>query len=567
MPTCRPAALFTSLLLLSGTANAAFTITDVVNAGSRIPSKSSSGGIAQGAVFIASGKGIGPDQLQQASFPLPTTDGLGGVAIQISASGQMIDAIMVYVAPNEVAAILPSSTPIGPATITVNNNGDTASRDINVVAAAFGIFSVTNNGARTALAFNANADGSTTPNNILQSVQPGQDVLINGTGLGGIPSDETQSGVTDVPSTSIRVYVGVEPAVVVSASRGACCDGLDPNFRIPPGIAAWDVIRFTIPDGVVGCYIPVVVQIDAILSNLAAISIDPSGACIPVVSTLPADLVQQLSTQTGVTLGNINLSRTVGMSVNAKGVVTANKRDLGSATFIKYLNVPASMFAADYLYPENVCQINGYPAPDGGVIVNGVDIQIVPIVGVNLDAGGPALVVSGPSGKRNILREAVGKLVAYQSSALFGDTTPGNYFDAGHYTVTGPGGPDVQAFVASTDVPSTPFVWTNIPDIRTPLDRTQDLLITWTGGIPGTQVTVVGGSFENGVTSAILCAAAVEAGQIVIPSYVLLALSKSAALEGSLVIQNRKVDLFKATGLDIPAIAYSSGISLSLKLQ
>jgi hypothetical protein len=77
----------------------------------------------------------------------------------------------------------------------------------------------------------------------------------------------------------------------------------------------------------------------------------------------------------------------------------------------------------------------------------------------------------------------------------------------------------------------------------------------------------VGGSSENGVTSAILCAAAVEAGQIVIPSYVLLALSKSAALEGSLVIQNRKVDLFKATGLDIPAIAYSSGISLSLKLQ
>ena len=71
--------------------------------------------------------------------------------------------------------------------------------------------------------------------------------------------------------------MGIRPATVVSAGRGLCCDGLDADFPVPQGIAAWDVIRFTIPDGIVGCFIPVAVQIGAYVSNLATISIDPTG--------------------------------------------------------------------------------------------------------------------------------------------------------------------------------------------------------------------------------------------------------------------------------------------------
>ena len=86
---------------------------------------------------------------------------------------------MVYTKPNEVGAILPSAVPVGPATLTVNNNGATASKDINVIDAAFGIFTQkygTANGL--ALAFNANGDGSLTPNGTTQSVMAGQDVLL-----------------------------------------------------------------------------------------------------------------------------------------------------------------------------------------------------------------------------------------------------------------------------------------------------------------------------------------------------------------------------------------------------
>ena len=60
----------------------------MVNAGSRSPN------IAQGALFVVSARGIGPAEIQQASFPLPTIEGLAGVTIQATVGGATVDAIM-----------------------------------------------------------------------------------------------------------------------------------------------------------------------------------------------------------------------------------------------------------------------------------------------------------------------------------------------------------------------------------------------------------------------------------------------------------------------------------------
>ena len=551
-------------LLCGGTAAAQFTITNVANAGSRIALASESGGIPQGAVFIASGIGIGVP-FQQATFPLPTTDGLGGVSIQIATGGAVIDAIMVYVAPNEVAAILPSATPLGPATITVNNNGVSASKDIKVIAAAFGIFvEVGTGGAGTAVAFNANGDGTFAQNSTAQSVMPEQDILINGTGLGAISSDETQSGVTDVPAAAPQVWVGTAPATLVSAGRGYCCDGLDPSFRIPAGIAAWDVIRFTIPDGVTGCFIPVVVQIGNYVSNLATISIDPGGAaCALPPSTLPPDLVQKLANQTGYAGGNVTLSRVIGISATQAGVVRTVTRDTGNASFFKYANVPASIFAAEVQYSTHVCTIDQFPAANGGLTQDGKQIPIVPLMAVSLDAG-PAITVKGPAGTRTINRQIFGALVGYDAAADFGNGTAGNYYDPGHYTVTGTSGKDVGQINASQDVPATPFVVTKMPAVTTPIDRHQDLTITWTGAIPNTQVVVVGGSG----TGSFLCAAAGGDGTLTIPSYVLLNLPASgSAVPGMLVILNRVVSVFPVQGLDLFSVVWAKSYSLGVKYQ
>ena len=546
-------------LASAGLASAQITITNVSNAGSRLPASSTSSGIAQGALFVVAARGIGPADIQQASFPLPTTDGLAGVTIQVSVGGATLDAIMVYVAPDEVAAILPSLTPIGTGTIKVTSNGVSATAPIKVVAAAFGIFTQLQGHVGTAVAFNVSADdGSAAPNSNAQSAQPGQDVLINGTGLGAITSDETQSGVIDVPASAIKVYVGIKPATVVSAGRGVCCDGLDPAYRIPQGIAAWDVIRFTIPDGVAGCFIPVVVQIGNSVSNLATISVVAGGgACAPAVSTFPPELTLRLAGQTGVSIGTLGFGRSDGVAEGAQGRISMSKGDTGRAGFSRINNVPASLFAADYFYSENVCQINGFPGPNGGAVVNGMEAPIVPLTSVPLDAG-PTISVIGPSGTRTITRQTVGTSVVYMAPE-FGNATPGNYYDPGHYTVTGTGGKDVGAFSTSFDVPPAPFVWTNMPSVTAPIDRSKDLMITWTGGIPGTQVTIEGGTLVNGVAAGFLCAAPVSAGQITVPSYVLLNVSPNPApaMGGQLTLLNAKVTTFTASGLDIGSVRHS----------
>lgn len=99
--------------------------------------------------------------LLKASFPLPTGDGLGGVTVQVAVGGNSAAALIVYVSGSEVGAILPSGTPLGTGTVTVNNNLDVATAPITVVASAFGAFSIDYySGMQYAAAFTAAADGS-----------------------------------------------------------------------------------------------------------------------------------------------------------------------------------------------------------------------------------------------------------------------------------------------------------------------------------------------------------------------------------------------------------------------
>ena len=193
---------------------------------------------------------------------------------QATVGGTTVDCIMVYISANEVGAILPSSTPTGTGTLTINNNGQTATAPITVVPAAFGIFTQSQTGSGAAEAFNLSPDGTSTLNTLLAPASTGQTMMLNGTGLGAIASDETQSGVTDAAATSPQVWVGLQQATVVSASRGSCCTGIDPSFEVPQGVAGWDVIQFVVPDGVTGCHVPVAVQTGNTVSNFAERAFD-----------------------------------------------------------------------------------------------------------------------------------------------------------------------------------------------------------------------------------------------------------------------------------------------------
>ena len=110
-----------------------------------VNSASYSNQIAQGSIFTVFGGGLGPLQLQQAnSYPLPLQ--VGGTSMQITVGGSKLDCPMVFSSDGQAAAILPSNTPIGDATLTVSFGGRTASGTLKVVSSAFGAYTSDSSG-------------------------------------------------------------------------------------------------------------------------------------------------------------------------------------------------------------------------------------------------------------------------------------------------------------------------------------------------------------------------------------------------------------------------------------
>jgi uncharacterized protein (TIGR03437 family) len=548
-------------------------ITDVVNAGSHIGTGLPGAGIAQGAILLVTGQGLGSDPLQQASFPLPTTDGLGGVTVQVAVGDTTVNCIMVYVTGNEVAAILPSSTPAGTGTLTLNNNGATVTAPITVVPAAFGAFTQSRTGAGPAWAFNVGADGSTTLNSLTAPASVGQNIMLNGTGLGAITSDETQSGATDTPSSTVQVWVGLQQATLVSASRGTCCGGIDPTFPVPQGVAGWDVVTFTVPAGVTGCHVPVAVQIGKTVSNFSTIAVaDASGGCSDPGGISSSDFGKL----TGDTLkvGYINLSRST-IKVTAAGQSISTSSDSGAANFQQY-DLTSSQSAANAF--GNVTAI-GSCIVTTNRLVNGQMPNLPPVI--NLDAGPAINVKNGSNVSKSMAKSATGGYTADFGTSTQLPSIPGlppglpgipglpgggspAFLEAGNYTSdNGSGGADVKNFTATLRVP-TPMTWTNM-DAITSVVQSQGVTVNWTGADPSSTVSIFGTSSNKigvvNVSGVFICTAPASAGTFSVPAIVTLSLppslSASGTPTGALALQSTVSNKFTAPGLDFATISSS----------
>jgi uncharacterized protein (TIGR03437 family) len=99
-------------------------------------------GIAPGSIFIITGTDLanpGPAVLQSSAPPgIQTT--LNGASISVTVGGVTTHPAMYYAIPTQIAAVLPSSTPVGTGTITVTYNGTPSSQEpIVVVPTALGL--------------------------------------------------------------------------------------------------------------------------------------------------------------------------------------------------------------------------------------------------------------------------------------------------------------------------------------------------------------------------------------------------------------------------------------------
>jgi hypothetical protein len=270
------------------------------------------------------------------------------------------------------------------------------------------------------------------------------------------------------------------------------------------------------------------VRVNGVVGNIATTSIASSGRlCADPTGFSGADL-QIIQNGGPLRIGSINLGRGSTTFTAPPPIGTStNTVDGGSAAFFRYdfnrLIAASSGVAGTPVFGS--CNVSTF---------RGMAAAADPIKPDPLDAGA-MLNVSGPKGAKQLPKASPGIYFAQLGGAGVQSSTP-LYLDKGTYTVdNGSGGADVGGFRAMVNVPD-PLVWTNMDAVNM-IPRSQDLLITWSGGDPAGFVTIVGSSISSTtppqVGASFVCLERVSAGRFAVPSIVLQILPPSGQAGGA----------------------------------
>jgi uncharacterized protein (TIGR03437 family) len=522
------------------------TIKSIQNAASNLPVGLPNSGVAQGSIVAIYGTNLGPSTLVVASGAWTST--LAGTSAAVTIGGQTVNLLIYYTSAGQVGAWLPDNTPTGTGTVKVTYTGGSVTAPVTVIQNGIGIFTWNQNGAGEAiLSYNSDYSLVTTT----KAANAGDVLDLWATGLGPVSGSEPTSG--DMPSIPLKVWVGGVAANVLYRGRS--------------GYIGEDQIAFTVPSGVTGCQVPVVLQINNYVSNTTTMPISASGrVCTPTNSALSSTTLQQLVGKSQVSVGGVSLTRGTSVTAGIAGLPsTTTKSDTGSASFTKISVSGDQLLGFVGTTSIGACTVAVYTSETFSALTG--------YTYTSLDAGA-SIAVSGPNGSRTLAKNTSGGSIVY--SATLGNGTPGNYLDAGSYTVTGPGGADVGSFSASVNIP-TALVWTNQSSITT-VNRASGVTVTWTGGDSASLVEVVGASYsidasENVALGVFTCYAPVAAQTFTVPPPVLLALPASSTVSGftipgSLSLYNSTAPvLFSASGLDYGFLSTSVTSSITPTYQ
>ena len=488
------------LIACATLAAAAPVLTGVYNAASWVPAGLPNSSIAEGSIFTLIGTGMGPASLVQVTaYPLPTSQGLAGTSIQVTIGGVTNSCIMVYTVATQVAAILPSSTPVGSGTLTLTYQGAQGSIAIKVVKNSVGIFAVNEEGSGPGIITNVDYQVQVPTN----AAHPGDILVLWGTGLGPVTGDETEPPVPVDLGTGVQIFVGGQPATVLYGGRGSS-----------PGL---DQINFTVPGGLNGCYVSVVAQVNGVVSNFTTIPITASGQtyCSDGLAGLSAANLAKLQNGGAVNVARLDMDNIAGN--NASAIFEQwNYTDLISSH-----GLPGGPSVGS-------CTVYDVPSGNGIVVLDPFSIP-----GLN---AGSSVTITGPNGTKTLPQAKTGTYLA-QLSAL--GATP--FLTPGSYTFSnGAGGTDIGPITASVTYPQ-PLTWTNQATTKS-ISISHWLTVTWSGGAAGDYVTIIGitGLASIKQDTEFFCNAQASAGTFTIPSQV-FALIPPAGLDSSL---NPGIDFF-----------------------
>jgi uncharacterized protein (TIGR03437 family) len=509
----RPVATLTAICLFGAAAAAQqpfITYRGVVNAASFFSQGLPGGSIAQGSIFTIFGSNLGPTMVaQSSSYPLPNQ--LAGVSVSVTRGAVTLAAIPIVVLNSQVSAIMPSNAALGQALIRVQYNNQTSNPAVvNVVAGSPGLFSVASTGFGPGIVQNYISATSEPLNTTQATAQPGQILILWGTGLGPVPYGDNVAPVAGNLPAQVQVFVGNQPAAVSYSGRSPCCAGLDQ-------------VVFTVPQNApTGCYVPIQITVNGVPGNAVTAAIDKAGApCADAFN--PAGSAVRTGGGNGF-VSATHLDYLDDIGVNPPGEATQDtlfaelRQDPGGAT----------SFIPEYaLPPVGTCTMYSGKAFD--------DVFSTEIFAPQSRAldGGPAFQVSANGGSAPV-GPVPGDPLLYggllaESPSVTG--LPLSFFSfPGTFTLSIPGGADVQQAQASGTT-STPFQWTNRDGLNT-LTRSSGLAVTWTGGNPSTDVALIAIRANNDAANSgalALCLAPIAAGTFSLPAEILSSLPATPA--------------------------------------
>jgi hypothetical protein len=396
---------------------------------------------------------------------------------------------------------------VGTGTLTVvMPNTNTANIPITVVQSAFGILTLNQAGTGAAWAFDANNSYATI--GYATAANPGDVIVFYGTGLGPVTGDETQTQSQTNLSTPIEVDIGGVSAQVAYHGR-----------TVFPGL---DQVNVTVPSGVTGCNVSLVVKTGNYVSNSTTIAVAAAGSrvCSDANTGLTSAVLTKCATS-GCSTGSITISKTTtttqGITVPGFGTIgggTTTSDDV-SASFSKISPVQA----ATGIYSPEITSIGSCNV----LTFSTNSSQSVPTIPTPtftaLNAG--TITMSGAASGTLTFKNG-----SYDLNNSSGTLLPAS---GGQFTFAGGGGSaDIGTFNVSTTL-GAPLT-SNVNSITT-VTRANGQTVTWSGGTSGTYVTIsgfsataIGSSTTNFVGAYFFCSAPQSALSFNIPASVLLQL-------------------------------------------
>jgi hypothetical protein len=350
---------------------------------------------------------------------------------------------------------------------------------------------------------------SNLPSNALhRPAKPGQRIIITATGLGAVSGDESQASAQEL-NVPAEVIVGNKLATVITKLR----------------IAGFDLILTQLPDDVPeGCYVPIAIRAGGVTSNVASISISATGGTCSDATGLAAADIDAAQRSGQISMGTITLSHyelgPLGTDDFANGIFASVDFNSLLRSFSPGNN-GGGIRTSFAMPPLGTCTVSrGAPTdPD-----DPLDLPLDP-TNLRYINVGQALTLSGPAGTVQL------------PGPFYGFESDKNVFAPGDYTVDN--GTGTQSFGAFKAVLTLPPMaeWTNRNEL-TSVDRSQDLTVTWSGGVSDKEyVVIVGLSASQQAIGGFYCVENASAGKFTVPAWVLSSLPASATFtEGDLTL-------------------------------